>query len=127
MFNRRRSKSKYNAKRTERVGRSFASKGEADCFSYLTLLKNAGEIRNLECQVTVRLTEAKLRWVLDFKFFDVKLNREVWADFKGLETVRWLQLVKLWPHYGVGLLRVYKGQGLRMRVAYEVRPQGEMT
>lgn len=114
---------KYGNVRTQSFGRSFSSQGERDCFGYLTLLEKAGEIRDIECQVSVELTDARLRWVLDFKFFDLKLNETVWADFKGFETERWFTLKKLWPHYGPGRLRVFKGKGTRMFVAEEIVPK----
>lgn len=97
------------------------SQGERDCAeSYLQPLLKTRLIRDLEYQVPVLLTEAKLRWVLDFKFYDNEIQEEVWADFKGFETERWMILKKLWPHYGPGLLRIYKGSGSRMRISEEI-------
>ena len=112
----------FNArKRTEVAGRSFMSNGEAECFVFLQALESRGEIRDLECQVTVRLTAAKKRWILDFKFFDVALGEPVWADYKGgMESDRWKWLLDLWPHYGPGRLRVYEGRGMRMRIKKEI-------
>ena len=118
--------SKFGNKRTELAGRSFMSKGEADCYLYLKALQDAGEISDLQCQVTVRLTAAQLRWVLDFKYLDMNDGREYYADFKGFETSRWRELKKLWVHYGDATLRVYKGSGMRMRVAEEITPKGEV-
>lgn len=123
-FNRRKD-SKYGAKRVTRDGRSFMSKAEGDCYEYLKLLEAEGEIRDLCCQVSVTMTDAALRWVLDFKFFDVNLGEEVYADYKGFETERWNILKKLWVFYGPARLRVYKGQGLRMKVAQEIVPKAK--
>ena len=114
---------KYGARRTELSGRSFASKGEADCYLYLKALETAKEIHSLECQVTVRLGPNQRRWVLDFKYFDVKRGETVWADYKGYEPDRWKHLLDLWVLEGPGPLIVYKGRGLRMMVAETVIPK----
>lgn len=115
--------SKFGAKRTELVGRSFASRGEANCFLYLQAMEQAGEIRDITCQQTVLLTDAKIRYIADFKFWDIKLDQWVWADFKGFETEVWNIKKRLWKFYGPGILRVYKGAS--MTLAEEIRGPGE--
>jgi hypothetical protein len=115
-------KNKYHAKRCELDGRSFHSTAEGNCYLMLKLLQKAGEISNLECQVTIRLGPNKRRWILDFKYYDNKLGEEVWADFKGFETDRWNHLLDLWALEGPARLRVYKGRGLKIFVAEEVIP-----
>lgn len=114
-----RGQSKYGAKRITTDGRSFMSQGEASCYLHLKALEQSGEITNLKCQVTVRLTKAELRFVMDFTY---EQNGEtVWADYKGFETERWNVLKKLWPHYGPGRLVIYKGKAGRVFVAEEIR------
>lgn len=102
---------KYSAVRTERGGYSFASKGEASCFTMLKLLERAGELSNIQVQDHVYLTEAGILYVADFKVFDVKLQRDVWIEFKGAETATWRIKRRLWQKYGPGILRVYKRTG----------------
>jgi hypothetical protein len=118
---------KYGAKRTEIQGRSFMSGGEADCFRWLELREKSGEIKNLQTQVSVRLTKAELRWVLDFTWEDPRTGETIFADFKGAITERWRILEKLWPHYGPGRLQVISGSGMRMRVAKEIIPTVSMA
>jgi Protein of unknown function (DUF1064) len=115
-------KNKYHAVRSEFAGRSFDSKGERDCYQMLLLMQKAGEISNIECQVSVRLGPNKRRWIMDFKYFDNRLNEEVWADFKGFETDRWQHLLDLWTLEGPARLRVYKGKGLQIVVSEEIIP-----
>lgn len=114
-------RNKFNAKRCENGGYSFASQGERDCFLNLKLLEKAGEASEIECQVLVRLVGG-INYRADFKFFDHHLDEVVWVEYKGLETQRWRDIKKLWKHCGPGRLRVYKGYGLRMKVTEEIIP-----
>lgn len=115
---------KYNAKRSEYAGRSFASQGERDCYCYLKLLEKEGELKDLYCQVTTPLT-AGITHKTDFKYFDVKLQEPVWAEYKGFEDQRWRDIRKLWKYYGPGVLRIYKGKGLRIYCTETIRPEKE--
>jgi hypothetical protein len=118
---------KYHAKRCEYDGRSFHSQGERDCYEMLTLMQKAGDISALQCQVSIRLGPKKRRWVLDFRYFDVKLKEYVWADFKGFETDRWNHLIDLWILEGTERLRVYKGRGTRIVCVEEILPDGPIA
>lgn len=102
-------------------GRSFASKGERDCYEYFKLLERAGELDSIECQVTSQLT-AGITHRTDFKYFDLKLGESIWAEYKGLEDQRWRDIKKLWKFYGPGRLRIYGGYGTRIRVTDEIIP-----
>lgn len=114
---------KFKAKRINLAGRSFASKNEANCYTMLKNMEAAGEIKDLKCQVSVYLTAAKILSKPDFKYFDVALNQEVWAEYKGFETDVWRIKRRLWMFYGPGILRVYKGSGDRIRLHEEITPK----
>lgn len=101
-------KNKYSASRVSHAGLSFMSKGEAACYDLLKLMELSGELSDLKTQVTIRMTDADLRWIMDFSYFDNKKGCLVFADFKGFETERWAILKKLWPFYGPGPLVIYK-------------------
>ena len=123
-------KPRYSAHRraeSQLIGRSFMSEGERDCGEMLWAMQQGREIRDLEFQVSVRLTAGRLRWVLDYRFFDAKLSEVVWADFKGHEQERWGELKKLWPHYGPARLRVYKKGRHGIFVAQEIVPRSNET
>jgi hypothetical protein len=115
---------KYNAKRADYDGRSFHSQGERDCYVYLKLLERAGEIDSIECQVTTRFPIKGLTHKTDFKYFDLKLQETVWAEFKGMEDQRWRDIKKVWRYCGPGRLREYKGRGTRIFVSEEIIPDG---
>jgi hypothetical protein len=96
-------------------GRNFGSKFEAAIYQMLKLREKAGEIRDIETQVSVRLTKAPLHYIADFKFFDLVLNEPVWAEAKGFETPVWRIKLCLWKHgYGPGRLEIYRGTHQRI-------------
>lgn len=104
-------RSKFGNRRAQSLlskGRSFDSQGERDCFEMLKAEELAGRIRDLRCQVSVYLGEARYRYIADFEFFDVELGETIWGDFKGHEQPRWRDTVKQWRAYGPGRLRVWK-------------------
>lgn len=103
-------------------GRSFASKGERDCFLYLKLLEKAGEYSQIECQVTSELT-AGITHRTDFKVWDVKRNEALYIEYKGFTDQRWRDIRKLWKRFGPGRLKVYTGYGTRMKLIEEIIPE----
>lgn len=113
-------RSKYGAQRTTHAGMSFASKGEANCYDFLKLLEKAGEISNIRTQVHVYLSASRILYIPDYVFFDHKVGQDVYGDFKGFEDKVWSIKKRLWKSYGPGILRVYKGYGLRITVAEEI-------
>jgi hypothetical protein len=116
---------KYGAQRVTHEGRSFASKGERDCYNYLKLLEQKGEIDTIECQVSVMLTKANVKMIPDFRFWDHALSEQVYGEYKGFETPEWNIKKRLWRIYGPGRLRIYKGYGLRIELVEEIIPKGE--
>lgn len=105
-------------------GHNFASQLEAAVFQILKLREQAGEIKDIQHQDHVYLTEARICYIPDFKFFDVKYDEYSWAEAKGFETPEWKIKLKLWRHYGPGRLYVYKGSAKRVNLHQEVVPGG---
>lgn len=102
-------KHKFGAKRTEHAGISFASKFEAHIYSILKLREKAGEIRILKIQDHVKLTEAEILYIPDFKCEYVSSGEIFWSEAKGFETPEWKIKKKLWLYYGPGKLEIYTG------------------
>lgn len=117
----RQSKAKYGNKRVEHAGRTFDSKGERSCYDLLCLMEKAGEIRDIEQQVTVDLI-AGIRYRADFRFWDIALGEFVLAEYKGMETEVWRLKRKLYKMFGPYRLRIFKGYGLKMSVVEEIIP-----
>jgi len=118
-------RNKFRAKRTHFAGQWFDSGAESECYAFLKLLERAGEIKDIERQVTVYLTKARISYRVDFKIYDLKLFEDVWVEYKGFETPEWRIKRKLWMFYGPGRLRVYKGRGSHMEVTDEIVPAPE--
>lgn len=80
----------------------------------LQLKEKAGTICQIKKQVAVELTEAKLRYKIDFSFIEMTMpgnwqDNIAYAEAKGCSTDRWLIAEKLWPYYGPSRLYIYKG------------------
>lgn len=121
-FYRRMSKPKYGNKRVEHAGRSFDSKGEKGCYDLLLLLEKAGEIRDIEQQVSIDLI-AGIKYRADFRFWDILLGEKVLGEYKGMETEVWRLKRKLYTVFGPHRLRVFKGYGLKISVVEEIIPE----
>lgn len=115
---------KYKARRTERAGMSFASKAEGKLFDHLTLLQKAGELRELRSQVSVYLTAARIQYIADFQYFDVRAGQITWAEMKGFETPEWRLKRRLWAAgYGPGTLRVFKMGRADVMLVETIKPK----
>jgi hypothetical protein len=112
---------KFHAQRTTTHGRTFDSRGEAQCFEFLTHLQNAGEISGLRHQKYVDLV-AGIRYKADYYFVDTKTGEEIWGEYKGFETPEWRLKLKLWKVFGPGRLRIFRGHNPRYSVE-DVLPQ----
>ncbi len=80
---------KYNARRVYRWGRWFDSEREANRYDELQLLEAAGEIRDLQCQVSFPcvLNEVKVcNYIADFVYYDCRSDEQVVEDVKGMKT-----------------------------------------
>jgi len=116
-----RRRTKYGARKTTLGDRTFDSAGEAFRASQLRLLERAGEISDLQYQVTFRLSAAEITYRADFTY--TEYGRMVAEDFKGVETERFRIIKKLWQHYGPCLLRITKRRGTRVLTVQEIMPK----
>lgn len=88
-------KSKYKAKKTEIDGIVFDSRKEAKRYTELKLLERANEIKDLELQPSFLLQESfrknnkthrKIEYIADFKYFDIRKDKWIVEDVKGMKT-----------------------------------------
>lgn len=88
---------KYNAKKTTVNGITFDSKLEAERFEQLLLLEKAGEIDDLKLQPEFQINQGwkhpetgeKIHsrfYVGDFQYHDLRSEKVVVEDVKGMET-----------------------------------------
>lgn len=101
----------------------FASKLEHSVHRTLLLEQAAGLIRIEALQPNVLLSRAQIKYIPDFKIFDLNLNETVFVEAKGFETPEWRIKLKLWRAYGPGILRIVKGSAQRIYIS-EVVPKG---
>lgn len=116
---------KYGSEKVSHHGRSFHSKLEAAVYEYLLAREEAGEIKDIECQVQVRLTEARVLYIPDFMFTDVATGKKAYCEAKGFEGPRWPTIKKLWRVYGFGPLEIYKGSYKNPILDEIIIPKGE--
>jgi hypothetical protein len=87
-------RAKYGNIKTERRGRLFDSKAEADRYDELVLLKRTGDIQGFACQPSFVL-HGGIRYRPDFIVCDE--FGFVWVeDVKGFETKDFIMKRKLW-------------------------------
>lgn len=98
---------KYNSLSCTRDGYHFASIGEMECYSFLTLLQKGKEISSLIMQPRVVLMPGVI-YKPDFMYFCNKSKKKMYVEFKGFETDRWKLIKKLWRVVGPEDLIVYK-------------------
>lgn len=80
---------KYSNRKKVLDGQVFDSQLEASRYNDLKFLLKLGEIKELQLQVAFSLTvsgEEIGRYIADFVFFEVKNNKYVIEDAKGMET-----------------------------------------
>jgi hypothetical protein len=119
----KRSAHKYNATKVETDGHSFSSKLEAALYQHLRLREKAGEIKILQTQDHVYLTDARIAYIPDFKCEDLSTGEIYWVEAKGFESDRWPTIKKLWKHYGPGRLEIWKGTYLRLHLEEVLKPK----
>ncbi len=110
MFRRR---NKLGNIKTEYDGYSFASKLEAAIYQILKIRERAGELKVLQTQDHVYLSDARIGYIPDFKCLDLVTKEEFWVEAKGFENDVWPIKKKLYKFYGPGKLEVWKGTYLK--------------
>lgn len=103
-------KNKFNAKKTKVAGRTFDSGAESRCYLMHKQWEKEGKIKDLRCQVTIKLSEAEIYWRADFAYRNLEGEIEV-AEYKGVETNEWLLKKNLYKVYGPYKLTIYYSKG----------------
>lgn len=112
-------KKKYNSVIKTIDGHKFKSVAEAECYLMLKLLERNGQIKIIELQPKVYMTNARILFILDFL---IEQNGEkIYIEFKGFETTVYKIKKRLWVHYGKGKLRVVKKEGNEFKTVEEIQ------
>lgn len=115
-----RSRHKFGAKKITLDGYAFGSKLEAAVYKILDDRVKNGEISDLKCQVSVYLTDARILYKPDFSY--IENEQVVYCEAKGIETPVWRIKRRLWKHYGLGKLVIYKGSYKYPKISETIIP-----
>lgn len=113
---------KYGNTRVDRDGLSFASKIEATVYQYLKLRERAGELKVIQCQAHVYLSNARILYVPDFKC-ELANGEPLFVESKGFCSQRWPIIKKLWLHYAEAPLEIWMGHHLKPFLAETIVPR----
>lgn len=104
-----------NTHSTCKRGHSHRSKLETAVCELISLREYAGEIRLLQVEDHLYLSEARIGYVADFRcvalrdFSRIIAGTEFWVEAKGFANDRWPILKKLYSVYGFGPLELWTG------------------
>jgi len=84
------------------------SRAEAACCSYFQLLEKGGELKIMDSQPNVFVTDAKLKIIPDWLLLYSDERGLRYADYKGCSTQSWGKNRRLWKSYGPMTMEVWK-------------------
>lgn len=90
-------------------GHSHRSKLESVVCGILKGRQDSGEIRIDQVEEHIKLSDAEIVYIADWKCWDVQASEPFWVEAKGFESQRWPIILKLWRHYGPGRLEIWRG------------------
>lgn len=104
-------------------GHSHRSKLESAVCQMIQLREKAGELELLQVESAVYLTEARYKYIPDFKCRDIATGKEIYIEAKGYPEKRWPTTKKLWKFYGPGYLEIWGGSHLRLVLDEVIKPK----
>lgn len=126
-FRRKTNWTDYRAvKKVEMDGRTFGSKAESQVYLMLKAQEQAGEIKDIRCQVHIdllpRLGQKRMVYIADFVVWDLRMKCDVAVECKGFETEKYLQKKKVYRFTGPMPLRIYKTSWGKIGLEEEIYP-----
>jgi hypothetical protein len=91
-------------------------------YEELLLREKAGELADIERQVRVSLTRAKIIYIADYRALDVARQKRIYFEMKGFETDVWRIKRRLWTEYGPSELHIFKGDYRRIKLHEVITP-----
>ena len=116
---------KFSNEKVSLDGYSFGSKLEASVYQILKLRIHAGEIKTIQVQDHIYLTDARIGYVVDFKC-TLANGVFLWIEAKGFPNDRWPMKKKLWKHYGPGPLEIWTGSYTRPALSETIVPKTKL-
>jgi hypothetical protein len=118
------SESKYGSQKVETDGYSFSSKLELAVYQMLRHRLMAGEIKAIQVQAHVYLTDACILFIPDFRC-TLANGDDIFVEAKGFQTDVYRIKRRLWMHYGPSELHIYKGSYTRLYLDEIIKPKGK--
>jgi hypothetical protein len=112
-----------NKRQTCDLGHSHRSKLESAVCQMLQLRARAGELRIIHAEAQVKLTDAQIVYIADFKCQDCATGDVFYVEAKGFTNDRWPIIKKLWAHYGPAKLEIWQGSHVNPRMAEVITPK----
>lgn len=109
------------------LGHSHRSKLESSVCQIIQLREKAGELKLLQVEDHVHLTDAAILYIPDFKVQDIASGEVFWIEAKGFADQKWPLKKKLWKFYGPGNLEIWKGDYRRPVLDEVVTPRPNST
>jgi hypothetical protein len=116
-----------NTRTTCAAGHPHRSKLESSVCQIIQFREKAGELRLVQVEDHVYLSNARIGYIPDFKCQDTQTGEFFWVEAKGFENDRWPILKKLWKFYGPGTLEIWKGTHLRPYLDETIVPKPTST
>lgn len=108
-------------------GFSHRSKLERAVCDLIAWEEKAGVTVHLAHEDTQYLTEARYRYIPDFKVQNCATSEIYWIEAKGFADKRWPTTKKLWRFSGPGRLRIIGGTYANLKTIETIVPKKEMN
>jgi hypothetical protein len=119
-----RTKEKHGNRRGKcSLGHSHRSQLEISVCALLLLRQKAGELELLKAEDHLLLSDARIKYIADFKCLDVRTGETFWVEAKGFANDRWPIVKKLWAAYGPGALEIWQGTAARPVLTETIVPR----
>lgn len=101
--------------------RSQLERGVCDLIAWE---EKAGVTKHMAHEDTQYLTEARYKYIPDFKVQNCATSEIYWVEAKGYPDKRWTTTKKLWKFYGPGRLKIYIGTRAKPLLKEQILPRG---
>lgn len=120
-----RSTHKYNATQSLKCAYGFShrSKLESSVCQLIYLREKAGELVHINHEQHVYLTKARILFIPDFHC--LKDGKDYFIEAKGMETPEYRIKRRLWMHYALAPLEVWKGSHTNPKLSETIIPVSE--
>ncbi len=88
-------------------GHSHRSALESNVCALIQLRERAGEVKLIQAEKKIYLSDARIGYICDFACEDMKTGLPLHIEAKGFANDRWPIIKKLWAAYGPSPLEIW--------------------